>query len=138
MVYDAKGLSSGWSTTQTFRMNGHPAPNPDFAFNPNTGIKPRVTEVTFTDQSICYRTSGTYFCRTGGSDVTYTWNFNDGSPYDYTKGNPKHVYNTKEGVYAAQLKVCDDGGCCYSPAYAVPVGVQGTGNLPSWREISPF
>jgi len=134
-VYDSKGLDSGWSSQKEFKMIGHPAPNPDYSFYP-IAVNPNEM-VVFQDGSLCYTNSSYYLCKNGGSEVTYSWNFGDGSPYDTTKGNTSHIYSMAK-LYSSRLRVCDDGGCCYSYIHAVPVGKQPSASLPSWREVSPF
>jgi len=148
-VFDARGLDSGWSPTQSFTMGWeHPAPNPYYTVVPPSPGKD--VEVTFNGaSSTCYDTAQ-YYCSENSSN-TFTWWFGDPhspdpySPNYYPSGDASgvsttHIY-TNDGRYQSYLKVCDEVNgeirCCYNNRL-VPVGDQDGSGLPDWREISPF
>jgi PKD repeat protein len=120
---------SGWSTPlKTFIFAyPHPAPDPNFIYlptNPKTG-----NTVNFTNSSACYA-SGT---------CTYAWNFGDPTSggNTSTNANSSHTYVTKTTKsYDVIQTVYDELGHCASTT-SLPV-VGNTGNLPNWKEVSPF
>jgi len=55
-----------------------------------------------------------------GDDITYAWDFKDGSPIS-TEMNPSHVYTT-DGIYEVELTVTDTGGLSSTDEVQVVVG----------------
>jgi len=155
-VFDSRGGDSGWvklndstdsdkdGSAQTFTMLGHPAPTVGYLVSPDaetTSAKTPPVTVNFQDISKCYQKTAPYsFYCSSSSDTDYTWVFGDGG--SNVKGSTSHTYNAKK-IYQTYLTICDDGClyppcCCPSPGLAIPIGVQGSGSTPNWKEISPF
>lgn len=121
------GADSGWVDGATYTAADHPGPYAKFTFSPPTPA-PGVS-VSFTNESICYNTTGPVACQ------SYVWNFGDtGSS---TEQNPLHPYATT-GIYGVNLRVYDEtGGFCEANSN-VPVTNASNNLLPRYKEISPF
>jgi gliding motility-associated-like protein len=70
---------------------------------------PLQAAYTVTKDSICNGETITFTDASIGSNLTYEWNFGDGSATDNTQ-NPSHTYTT-DGIYNVMLTVRDDIPC---------------------------
>lgn len=121
----------------SFTTPKHRYPVVDFTYNPTN---PEIgEEISFTDQSQCFRTATSpgVKCGTGGTTATYLWDFNylGGTPTtDSTEENPKHTYYTFMPYYDVYHEVTDqDGYSCYV-IKSIPFTA---GKYPWWKEIIP-
>ena len=141
-VKDSNGDWSGFSDSKSFTLPNRASPKVDFTPNPiNPGTGERVD---FIDDSKCYLSGDSeYDCKdefeiTGEDDISYEWDFGDGSPIDTTEGNTDHIYSNL-GRYIVQLKITDENagdvnlgiGMCWEE---VLLGIP----IPKWKEITPF
>lgn len=97
-----------YSNTVSVQVN---EPRADFTF---AGRNCENDEITFTDASTATHSN---------SIVSWTWNFNDGSPEETLTAQPlahKHAF-ANTGTYDVRLRVTDNAGCQHSVTKAVPV-----------------
>ena len=97
VVYDVMLVSesyTGCTDTSFTSITVHPIPEAEFVANPITQTFPD-TEVTITNES------------TGGSSLTYEWDFDDGTPL-FNGMNPGEYDFGTWGVYTISLTVTND------------------------------
>jgi len=142
---ETTGFDSGWVNYDGTYRYPYDHPAPDISYFISTDIHPGDT-VKFTDSSMCYDSAGNnYFCSTLSPDSgdhvcsaaidgkCYTWTFSDGA-VDYTIGSTKHVYASSG---PSSLEICDELECC-ALSQDVNMSSGGGGEIPQWKEISPF
>jgi len=119
----------------------HPDPWVNFGYapsNPNVGQDVTFLSDSASNPSICYRVSGNninaYFCdeQTSG----WLWNFGDNQT-STAIGYTTHSY-AYPNTYSVTLSITDDEGVTCQATHGVPVTAEGSGQLPNWREVSPF
>ena len=148
-VKNSSGVSSVWiyydadddndfdeNDTYTYGYT-HPAPVPAYSYSPTT-VYP-LDEVTFSDSSVCYyydesNQVANSLC-SALANTTYAWTFGD-SATSTNKGDTTHTY-AQYGTLNTSLYICDDLGCCTTYGNIV-IKSAGNGEIPSWKEISPF
>ena len=107
---------SNTSAPQTITVSAAPvAPVANFTANPASGTAPLT--VAFTSTST-------------GDNLTYAWNFGDGSPA-ITDANPSHAY-ANVGTYAVTLTVSNTGGSNTSAPQTVTVSAAPVAPLASF------
>ena len=136
-IKDTNGNWSEFSDPDSFKVPDRASPYISFTVDP---VNPGIDEVvSFIDSSKCYLSDNSdYFCKNGGAEITYEWDFDDGSPIDTTEGNTAHTYFNL-GRYIVQLKITDENagdvdlgiGICWEE---VLLGIP----IPEWKEITPF
>jgi len=138
-VKNSNNVWSNFSDPKSFITPNRASPIPNFILNP---ASPETGEVVnFTDESKCYLFNGVadieYDCDAGGNEITYEWDFDDGSPVSTFKGSTTHTYSDL-GKRTVRLQVTDDLvglglGMCYKEE-TIELKLP----LPTWREITPF
>lgn len=132
MVRDSSpvGKWSDWKVADTtYTKTGHPAPIVQFSYDK---INPMVEDpVTFTNNSICFDNNGTDTCGVGtlyyGDNTTVSKNNLVTSVHTYTYS----------GRFNAHLNVCEKSGVCCDSLNST-ITVSSNGDLPNWKEVSPF
>jgi len=127
------GKWSEWSDPNSFTMNSHANPDPDFTWSPSSPSAGEIVQLIADDginQSVCYNSSdtpipciGTFFWTLTGATFASTSN-------EYTK-NPLIKF-TDSGDYEITLKITDNVGFCTQPHQ-----IQAAFPLPEWEETSP-
>ncbi len=131
--YDGNGqVTENSNQAEFFSVADHPSPFAAFAFSPDVPKTKQV--VNFTDFSVCYDSSlNQYPCKNQNGN-TYAWQFGTEGTSS-TKGNTTFIFNT-EGYKSVTLQACDSLNCC---SFGQTIPVTGPkGNLPNYKEISPF
>jgi PKD repeat protein len=74
---------------------------------------------------------------TGGSNLQYQWDFDDGTPVTVWSGNPSvsHAF-ARAGIYYVTATVVDDGGLPQITTVVVTVHLPLTANAPACRPTS--
>jgi hypothetical protein len=75
-------------------------------------------------------------CSADKDNKCYTWSFGDGSDESNIMGNVNHFYRAKRN-YQTTLQICDEYYCCIA-GKMVNVSTSKAGEIPFWKEISPF
>lgn len=125
---------NGYVVTYTYPYP-HQAPTVSAVANP-TSAKTGET-INFTDTSYCYDTAGTQYLCEDLDNVTYKWDFKDGSTV-YTSdssGNTSHAYfpdstKTYPATYSPSLSVCDVGDTCCKASVPVTIGENAPPTIP--------
>jgi len=146
-VWDLTNKDSEWveyansvsipKNTYTYSYE-HPAPI--VIYNVSDNATPGIP-VQFTDISQCYNNSGFVYACSNTNSATgthngYTWTFGDNSATNNSVGFTTHTYVSQK-TFTSSLKVCDEVGCC-TGWKNVEVSADKAGELPQWKEISPF
>jgi gliding motility-associated-like protein len=108
-VKEKGGSEAPVSVNQEITIKVNAPPVVDFTFNNNNACSGET--IQFTDNS------------SGTGDLTYSWNFGDGSTS--TLKNPTHIYDDVLGcgnsVFTVGLEVTDRNGCSKSTSYVINV-----------------
>ena len=128
-VKDSSDTSSGLINGPSYTTLPHSGPTVAFTYDPQEPLRGDL--ITFTNDSICYNTSGAIVaCQ------SFLWDFGDSTTS--TLENPTHTYNTV-GNYTVDLQVSDELGSCIMPSGSAPtIIISPRSNLPRWREVSPL
>jgi hypothetical protein len=129
------GKWSEWSDPNSFKMNDHANPYPDFTLVPSSPSAGEIVQLIAVDglnQSVCYNSSDTEISCSG---ETFLWTLPLGVEFASTSiantENPQ-IRFTDSGDYEIILKIKDDAGFCTKP-YQIQAALP----LPEWTETKP-
>jgi hypothetical protein len=129
------GKWSEWSDPNSFTMNSHANPYPDFILVPSSPSAGEIVQLIAVDglnQSVCYDSSDTEISCSG---ETFLWTLPLGVEFASTSiastENPQ-IRFTDSGDYKIILKIKDAAGFCTKP-YQIQAALP----LPEWEEVSP-
>ena len=131
---NSAGVQSEWINYDGSYTYGFSHPAPVVGYSSPSAVAPG-SQANFTDSSYCYvadQQDAVYCNQVANS---YLWDFGDSST-STAVDNASHVY-VSPNTYGTSLEVCDDLGCC-SGYKSIEVTTGTTGDLPVWREVSPF
>ncbi len=124
------GICSAWTSGVNYTTISHPGPYVTFS------ISDTSPGVTFTNNSICYNTSGSEGC------ASYLYDFGDDITFivsNPTQGisNTTHTYSELI-TYDVSVVVTDASSLQCQAIQQVSITNQTASDLPFWKEISPF
>ena len=133
------GIWSEWSDPNSFTMNSHANPYPDFTWSPSSPSIDEIvqlcavqTEPCGTDVSTCYNSSNNPISCSGN---TFLWTLPTEAEFASTSNvsteNPEIKF-TDSGNCMITLKITDGAGSC-----SITKPIQATLPLPEWIEINP-